>query len=165
MWLMHFVSHCCLVRAAKFVSVLVLLAFTASAFAGDLDDVRKDFYKGRYAECVKVATQEVKEQPYSEEWRMVLIESLMATGRYTNALAQAEVALNRSYSSIRLRLLAREVFLANGVKDRAEAMLEEIDGIASRRSRWTFRDAANLVALGRTALLVGADPRRVLENF
>jgi tetratricopeptide (TPR) repeat protein len=165
MCLMHFVSHCCLVRAANFNSVLLLLAFATSALAADLDDARKDFYKGRYAECVKVTTQEVKEQPYSEEWRMLLIESLMATGRYTNALAEAEAALNRSYSSIRLRLLARDVFLANGVKDRAEAMLEEIDGIASRRSRWTFRDAANLVALGRTALLVGADPRRVLENF
>ncbi|HMJ66982.1 MAG TPA: tetratricopeptide repeat protein, partial [Candidatus Binatia bacterium] len=166
---MYFALQCRFLREyTRFVPAMVLAVFvfsSVSLFGADLDDARKDFFKGRYGECVKVARQEVKEQPYSEEWRILLIESLMVTGRYTNALAETEAALNRSYSNIRLRLIAREVFLANGIKDRAESMLEEIDGIASRRSRWTFRDAASMVALGRTALTLGADPRRVLENF
>jgi tetratricopeptide (TPR) repeat protein len=143
---------------------LLLVAFAGSAAGADLDEVRKDFNQGRYLECVRIAEKEVKEQPYSEEWRFLLIEGLMATGRYTNAFAATETALNRSYS-IRLRLLAHDVFRANGDKERSKGMLEEIGNMAERRSRWAYRDAASLVALGRTALLLGVDPRRVLENF
>jgi tetratricopeptide (TPR) repeat protein len=162
---MHFAGQC-RIKAANFLAVAAISALVPlNAASADLDEVRKEFRKGRYAESARIAEREVKDQPYSEEWRILLIESLMATGRYTNALAATETALNRSYSSIRLRLLAHEVFRANGEKDRAEAMLQEIDELAGRRSRWAYRDAASLVALGRTALLFGADPRRVLENF
>jgi tetratricopeptide (TPR) repeat protein len=163
MWHMQFASQRRFLRACG--SALLLAAFTLSTAGADLDDVRKDFGKGRYLECVKIAEKEVKEQPYSEEWRILLIEALMATGRYTNALAATETALSRSYSSIRLRLLAHDVFRANGDKERAAGMLEEIGQLTERRSRWAYRDAASLVALGRTALLFGVDPRRVLENF
>lgn len=174
---MHFAGQCRILKAAtrsafsprlrpQVLAVTVISLFAAAGAAGaDLDEARKDFRKGRYADCARIAEKEVKEQPYSEEWRILLIDSLMATGRYTNALAATEMALNRSYSSIRLRLLAHEVFRANGEKDRAESMLQEIDSLASRRGRWAYRDPASLVALGQTALLLGADPRRVLENF
>jgi tetratricopeptide (TPR) repeat protein len=163
MWHVYFAGQSRFLSACG--SALLLMGFALSMPGADLDDVRKDFSKGRYLECVKVAEKEVKEQPYSEEWRILLIEALMATGRYTNAFAATETALNRSYSSIRLRLLAHDVFLANGDKERAKAMLEEIGQLTERRSRWAYRDAASLVALGRTALLFGVDPRRVLENF
>lgn len=156
-------------RCTKAASSLVVAAlatlFATSLRAADLDDVRKQFAKGEYVECVRLAQREVKDQPYSEEWRVLLIESLMATGRYTNALAETEVALNRSYSSIKLRLLGHEVFRSNGDKERAERMLQEIDALATRRRGWAYRDPSTLIALGKTALLLGADPRRVLENF
>jgi tetratricopeptide (TPR) repeat protein len=162
---MHFAGQCRFMRAANFSFVGLFLLLIASTQAADLDELRKDFRKGLYSECIRVAEREVRAQPYSEEWRILLVESLMATGRYTNALPQINAALDRSYSNIRMRLLAREVFLANGLVERAQAMLEEIDALASRRTRWTYRDAGNLVALGKTAILLGADPRRVLENF
>ena len=41
----------------------------------------------------------------------------------------------------------------------------EINALAERRGGYAYRNPANLVALGRAALLLGADPRRVLENF
>jgi tetratricopeptide (TPR) repeat protein len=163
MWHVHFAGQRRFLRACG--SALLLAAFACSAAGADLDDVRKEFSQGRYVECMKAAEKEVKEQPYSEEWRILLIESLMATGRYTNALAAADAALVRSYSSIRLRLLAHEVFQANGDKERATTMLEQIGELSERRTRWAYRDAASLIALGRAALLFGADPRRVLENF
>lgn len=162
---MHFAGQC-RIKAANLLAVGVISVFLPiSVRSANLDEVRKQFRKGRYAECARIAEREVKEQPYSEEWRILLIESLMATGRYTNALAATEAAVPRSYSSIRLRLLAHDVFRINGQTDRAEAMLQEIDSLASRRGRWAYRDPASLVVLGRTALLFGADARRVLENF
>jgi DNA-directed RNA polymerase specialized sigma24 family protein len=71
-------------------------------------------------------------------------------------LAETEVALNRSYSSIKLRLLGHEVFRSNGDKERAERMLLEINALAERRGGYAYRNPANLVALGRAALLLGA---------
>jgi len=163
---MHFAGKCRFTKAASSLVVAALATSLAvSARAADLDDVRKQFSKGQYADCARLAEREVKDQPYSEEWRILLIESLVATGRYTNALAETEVALNRSYSSIKLRLLGHEVYRSNGDKERAERMLLEINALAERRGGYAYRNPANLVALGRAALLLGADPRRVLENF
>ncbi|MCI0745845.1 MAG: tetratricopeptide repeat protein [Verrucomicrobia subdivision 3 bacterium] len=163
---MHFAGQCRFTRAAN-ICFAVACAFLAcsTAQSADLDEVRKDFRKGRYLECLKTAEKEVREQPYSEEWRTLVVECLMATGRYTNAATAVESALDRSFSSIKLRLMAREVFLANGMKDRAQAMLEEMEAMVTRRSRFAYRDAASLIAVGKMALLFGADPRRVLENF
>ena len=163
---MHFAGKCRITKAASLLVVAALATSLAmSAWGADLEDVRKQFSKGQYAEAARLAEREVKDQPYSEEWRILLVESLMATGRYTNALAETEVALNRSYSSIKLRLLGHEVFRSNGDKERAERMLLEINALAERRGGYAYRNPANLVALGRAALLLGADPRRVLENF
>lgn len=163
---MHFAGQSRIPKAARLVVVAALGIFVcASVFAAELDEVRKDFARGQYTECIRLAEREVKDQPYSEEWRILLIESLLATGRYTNAATEMDVALNRSYSSIKLRLLGHEVFRANGDKERAARMLQEIDALASRRRSWAYRDAGHLIALGKTALLLGADPRRVLENF
>ena len=163
---MHFAGKCRFTKAASSLVVAALAVSLAEPACGaDLDDVRKEFARGQYAESARLAEREVKDQPYSEEWRLLLIESLMAMGRYTNALTETEVALNRSYSSIKLRLLGHEVFRSNGDKERAERMLIEINALAERRGGWAYRNPANLVALGRAALLLGADPRRVLENF
>ena len=163
---MHFVGQCRLAKAASFVVVAILATCLGNSLrAADLEEVRQQFARGQYADCARIAEREVKDQPYSEEWRILLIESLLAAGRYTNALVETETALNRSYSSIKLRLLGHEVFRSNGEKDRAERMLQEVDALASRRRGFAYRDAASLVALGKAALLLGADPRRVLENF
>jgi predicted Zn-dependent protease len=43
-------------------------------------------------------------------------------------------------------------------------LLKEIDQLGGSRA-WDYRNPPNLVALGRAALLMGADPKLVLENF
>src|SRR6185503_17247451 len=73
-------------------------------------------------------------------------------------------ALERYSSSVRLRLLGREVCLHNGQSAKANELLQEINYLAGVRS-WAYRNAPDLVALGRAALLLGADPKRVLEQF
>jgi len=86
----------------------------------------------------------------------------MAAGRYPEAEAAITNALTRSYPSPHLRWLAREVFLANGNKERADDMLARIvQSLASGR----VDSAASLAALGRAALVVGLDPKLVLERM
>ena len=88
----------------------------------------------------------------------------MATGQYTNAFRLIDRAVEQFPYSIRVRLAAHEVFRANGHTARAAGMLEEINQLAGRRD-WAYRDPTNRVALGRAAILLGADPKKVLDLF
>ena len=84
-------------------------------------------------------------------------------GRYTNALEILNTAMDRYSASVRLRLLGHEVLLRNGDTERAAALLQEINLLAGSRS-FAYRGPADLVALGKTALLLGAEPRIYQEG-
>jgi tetratricopeptide (TPR) repeat protein len=130
----------------------------------DLENARREFLKGNYAACIRRSEQVIRNRQSDEEWPLLLTQSLLAAGRYAEALTASNAALDRYYWSVRMRLLAREVFRRNGQPDRAQEMLDEIDSLAGAR-KGAYQDAPNLVALGQAALLLGADPRRVLEQF
>ena len=146
----------------RFAAVGLLLCLWPVA-AVDLEECRKLFVTGNYSECISRCEEAVRKQR-DEEWAMLLMKSLLATGRYPEAEAVLTNALPLYRSSIRLRLAGREVFNANGRTDEARGLLEEINDRGSS-SRWMYRDPPNLVALGKAALLLGAEPKLVLENF
>jgi tetratricopeptide (TPR) repeat protein len=163
---MHLVrQRCSGCRGWRWVSILLLLA-AFPTFAADLDDVRKNFLKGKYDDCIEAAQEALKDRFSDEEWRHLLIRSYLATGKYPEAMEATTAALRRYSWSMRLRLLAHEVYLQNGDREQAHSMLEEINNLAgARSSRWVSQDVATIVALGQAALLLGADPKRVLDNF
>ncbi len=144
------------------VALVILLPSMASA--AELTDARKLLLEGKYAECEKVAKQAIDDNEYDEEWRVLQGKALLAQGKYPEALEAITKAVPRYYSSVRLRLLSWEVHRANGQVDRAKSMLSEINYLASSRT-YAYRDAASMITLGRTALMLGADPKRVLETF
>jgi len=145
------------------IFVFLLLA-PACLRAADLSDAREQFNKGQYQEALKTCQQAIADQEYGEEWHLLAIDSLLQMGRYTNALEILNTAIDRYSASVRLRLLGHEVLLRNGDTERAAALLQEINLLAGSRS-WAYRSPADLVALGKTALLLGAEPRKVLEQF
>ena len=128
------------------------------------EEVRQQLIKGDYPAAIQASERALREQSSSEEWALVLADSLLVVGRYTNALAVVSQALPLHSSSVRLRLVAREVFLRTGQPERARQMLAEINTLGGTRM-WAYGDAPNLVALGRAALLLGLDPRKALEQF
>ena len=132
--------------------------------AAEPEEVRQQLIKGQYSEAIQASERALREQSSSEEWALVLADSLLVVGRYTNALAVVSQALPLHSSSVRLRLVAREVFLRTGQPERARQMLAEINTLGGTRM-WAYGDAPNLVALGRAALLLGLDPRKALEQF
>ena len=143
---------------------LTLFGLSCSGvLAADVSTARELFQKGAYAESIKMAEDGAKKQDYNEEWRVVLIEGLLTTGRYPEAYEVLTNSIDRFKTSIRLRLLAREVLLFNGKDEEAQTQLEEITYLISTRN-WYYRDPANLVAVGQTALLIGADPRKILDE-
>ena len=160
---MHFVRQRC--SGCNGWLFIILLLMALPAFAADLDDARKDFLAGKYEDCTKAAEEAVKDRFTDEDWRHLLIRSYLATGRYTEALDATTAALRRYSWSIRLRVLAREVFLRNGDRQQAQTMLEDINNLAGSRGRFGYQDVQTVVALGQAALLLGLDAKRVLDNF
>lgn len=131
--------------------------------AGDVEEGWALLAAGHYTECVTLAREAIAEQRYAEDWRLMLGEAQLATGRYAEARAALTNALEQYSSSLRLRLLAHDVFRFGGDPDAAAEQLKEMDELVRTRP-WGFRDPASRVALGRALLLLGIDPRLVLER-
>lgn len=150
----------------RVVLVAALLAVFAplKGFAVELEATRKLLLEGKYAECEKAAQKAIEENEYDEEWRWLQARALMEQGKYPEALEAITKSVPRYYSSVRLRLLSWEIHRQNGQLDRAKSLLSEINYLAGSRT-YAYRDAVNMVTLGRAALLLGADPKRVLDTF
>ncbi|MBI3877618.1 MAG: tetratricopeptide repeat protein, partial [Verrucomicrobia bacterium] len=153
--------------AACLAALLALAASNQSSPGADIAEVRKKLITGQYQEVIHEAEKAIGSEESDEEWRLLLIQAQLITGRYTNALDVLNKNLTRwpMSSSIRLRLLGREVFLYNGQAERAKEMLQEINNLAGSRGSYAYRDVPNLVALARTVLLLGADPKLVLDKL
>ena len=147
----------------RFAVVFLLLCFLPVS-AADLEQCRKLFITGEYSECIRLSEQAVRERERNEEWAVLLVKSLLAVGRYPEAEGALTNALSRYRSSIRLRLAGWETLNANGNTDAARDLLQEINDRAASGGS-IYRDPPNLVALGKAALLLGAEPKLVLENF
>jgi cytochrome c-type biogenesis protein CcmH/NrfG len=132
--------------------------------AAEIEEARALLLSGRYHECVVTSEAELKERSYSDQWRLVLVEGLWTLGRYPQARGVITNALAQESTSVRLRLRAREVFLSLGETRQAEAMLREVGLLVSSRP-WAYREASDLVAIGRAALLSGSDPRQVMDRL
>lgn len=144
--------------------LLGLLLATPALRADELDDARALLLQGKYAECLQAAEKAVAADDASDEWPILLAQACLATGRYTNAYSVVSTNLDRHPWSVKLRLLAHDVARRNGQAEEATNHLRRIDELAGARM-WAYQDAPNLTAIGRTALLLGVDAKRVLDFF
>jgi len=145
------------------VLLLWLLQLTA-AQALELTNVQTAFRHGEYAGVI-AACQQTNLPVYEwEDWKLLHAKALLATGRYPEAEAVISNAIVQSSFSLRLRALGIETARYSGNLLMASTRLKEIDALAASR-RWAYRDPANLVALGQVALILGADPRVILERL
>jgi len=150
---------------ANFQSVLfsiLLLLLLPSPARADLASCAERLLKGDYAGCIEESAAAIDDGQFSEQWRLLKINAHLAVGELDDAKATLDTALLRFHSSIKLRLLGHEIHTALGEADRAKFMLEQINALVSARP-WWYSDAPDLVAQGRAALLMDADPRQVLE--
>ncbi len=140
-----------------------LLGGALAASAQDLEAARKLFLTGRYAECARASEKVIKSSTLNVEWPLLLARSQMETGLYPEAVTTVSNALRR-YNSLDLDLVAYGVYKSNGQSERAAEVLSELGRLARSRMRNNAR-AADLVAVGRAALILNVDPKLVLENF
>jgi tetratricopeptide (TPR) repeat protein len=130
----------------------------------DLQRTEQRYLEGDYTGCIRDCEVALAEKLRLDEWPILLASSQMALGRYPDAKRTLTDAIERNSGSIRIRLLAREVFRANGDPEAADEQLVQINELGGSRI-WNYRDSPNMVALGRAALFLGADPKLVLDRF
>ena len=152
----------CSIRLVCVLSVLGLLA-RAAVQAAPADDVRRLLQKGDYAAAVRQAEEAVRGAPDNEDLQVLQVRAFLEVGRYAEAKATLTAGLVQLPQSIRLRWIGREVAFANGQPETAAHLSDEIRQLVSSRA-WAYRDPVNLVVFGRVALLLGADPKDVLDK-
>ena len=144
--------------------LLVLwLGTLPSGRAAEIADAQAEFLSGNYATAIKLAQAGVAETPANEDWQVLLGQALLTVGRTPDADAAVTLGLSRVPVSLRLRWLSREIALTDGRPEQAAKLVESIRQLYAERS-WAYRNAADLVVFGRVALLLGADPKDVLDR-
>jgi tetratricopeptide (TPR) repeat protein len=141
----------------------VCLAAGTPMRAADPAEVQRGLLAGNYAAVIKQASGELRDGAGNTEWSMLLIRALLTVGRNVEADTAMKEALGRDARNIRLRWLARDVAFANGRPEEAAARVDEVRR-AVRDSTWMYRAPADLVVFGRAALMLGADPKEVLDK-
>jgi tetratricopeptide (TPR) repeat protein len=166
----HRLPSGCGPRLRSFIGSLALcLCLGLSATSAAVPDIATGLRlldTGRYAEADAAVEAALKEDASDEEWTLLKVRLQLITGRYGEALGVVTNGFRRYplSTSIRLRLLARDVFRFTGQPDKAEQAIVEINRLAGSRS-WAYRDAVNVVTLGQAALELGADPKLVLDRL
>jgi tetratricopeptide (TPR) repeat protein len=157
-------GRCVWVLAGLILSLGPLSAVRAGSTASDAEACRAQLRTGQYEKCLETAQKAIKDGAYSIQWRLAEIESLMALGRYKEAVERTDAALRDSRTDLRLLDLAQSVYQQTGRAEQTKQMLAMMYRIANYR-RSEYLSGAEVIALGRALLLLGAEPRVVLENF
>ncbi len=140
-----------------------LLILCAGARAQSLEETRAKFLGGQYNAVIETTKNKVGAGEYTDGWRVLLVKSLLTVGRYAEARSNAVAGVEDLPGSMQLHLLARETALFQNDLAAANREMNDIKYLIERRGR-VDQNGDNLVALGKALLLLGVEPRLVLEN-
>jgi hypothetical protein len=132
------------------------------ASAETFQETEREFRSGHYEAVIKAAQESVDANRYRDEWRVLLVKSLLTVGRYHDARTNALAGLNGGAGNLELRLLAREATLSDG--DTADAARQLADLKRLIEQHFGSFQSEDAVPLGQALLLLGMEPKLVLEN-
>ncbi len=132
--------------------------------AAEIEEVQAQIIAGDYEEAIASARAESAKQEDDPEWPLVLGDALNEVGRYEEARDVILKALTRNQLHLRLHLAAYHALHRTGMEKEALEELRELDRLGGRRE-WAYRAPRDRVALGKVAILVGLDPKRVFDLF
>jgi tetratricopeptide (TPR) repeat protein len=154
-------------RLVLMVGCAVFMLGTIQAVhAEDIDVAREQFKTGQYKKCLELTRKAIEDSTYRTRRHLwiLMIESLMATGQYYEAAKEVDLALLRYPMSSRLLKLGHKAHQCCGQTERASEMLQKIYRYGGS-FKIEFWDPPDLVALGETLLLLGSEPRIILEQL
>ena len=129
-----------------------------------LEAATKLLRHGDYAEAFAAGQAGAKADIFNAAWWLLQGDALMATGKYEEAYAILTDNLRYVPNSLPMLLLIRQCCLYTGRDAEATRTLKDI---TSRLTGATpaSRSPEFLTEMGQAALLIGAEPKLILENF
>ena len=153
------------IRIIIFVTCITFIAGPYwSAFAADIDVAQEQYKTGRYTECLESTRKAIENGAYAAEWRALMIKSQMALGQYDQAADDMDIVLLHYPVSMRLLEIAHTVYLHNNQPGRAKEAINRLVRVGSSRDL-RFMSPVDLVALGNSLLVLGEEPRIVLDEL
>jgi len=138
---------------------------TATGFcADDPASVRKLLITGEYDGVITAAKAGAQAAEPNPEWPLLLGTALTETGDYAGARDALSAAAKMFPLELRVRLADYEALQRSGDTEKAVIEFKEIERLATMRE-WAYRAPADRIALGRAVLLLGSDPKQVLEKY
>ncbi len=146
--------------------ITFLLGRSRTAYAEDIDVALEQFKTGQYQKCLELTRKAIEGSTYRSRRHLwaLMVESLLAMGRYEEATKEVDLALLRYPMSSRFLKLGHKAHLSCGQTSRASEMLKKIYRYGGS-FKLEFWDPPDLVALGETLLLLGSEPRIILEQL
>ncbi len=130
----------------------------------NLPGVREMFRDGYFEQVVRVCEYALDRGQPSWEWRTLHFEALAALGRYEEAIEKAVAVTEAFRGELGALLRAHEFLTETGEKEEAARILADINAAAGAVPT-RERTPMDLVRLGEAAIVLGADPAKVLEQY
>lgn len=130
----------------------------------NLPKVREIFDQGRYDIVIQVCEYADRRGQPSWEWRVLHFEALAAIGQYEQAYEEAKKTAERFREDLGALLRLHRFFKTHGYKEDAAARFADLNAAAKALPK-KERTTLDLVHLGEAALILGADPAKVLEQY
>jgi len=130
----------------------------------NLPGVREMFRDGYFEQVIRVCDYALERGQPSWEWRTLHFEALANVGRYEDAIEKAVATTETFRAELGALLRAHEFLAAVGQEDEAARILSDINEAASAVPK-RERTSMDLVLLGEAAIVLGADPSKVLEQY
>lgn len=154
-----------LLNLVKLLSPACILWVLGSvALCADFKDAQEAYFRGDYEECEQLTRTEVEKGIWNDFWSRLLIQSLLTTGKYDDAVKVYESVRTKFASSLPLRILAAEAYRYSGDDATAKTLIGSIPDLV-RQAPWRYSDRENMIALGKFLLTQGEDAREVLSNL
>lgn len=135
------------------------------AEAPQLETLLELYNTGRYEDAIRYATAGQDLDPWNGRWEVLKSQSLLATGKYDEAIASLQKFVSDHTYDLRARLLLREAALLNGLESEARLQQEALGYLVNERTNRYSYNPDSIAAVGDIALLFQVEPKLVLENF
>lgn len=129
-----------------------------------LEPIREMLAKGDYANVAKISKAFLDHGAPSEDWWVLRLQADMATGDLKDITEASEAALQKQKESLHVLMACHTALTAYGKYELAGRILQQVN-VAAKLKTASQRTAHDMVALGRAALAIGADPQKVIQQY
>ncbi|MBK8092683.1 MAG: tetratricopeptide repeat protein [Verrucomicrobiaceae bacterium] len=130
----------------------------------NLGPVTKLLAEGDFELVARIGEAAVQRGLKAAEWRLLRLRALPELGQHETALQESEAALKAFPGHLELLMLRHELARQLGKSEVMADALQQVNAAAKSKAV-KERTASEMVALGRAALVLGADAQKVITQY